>query len=472
MDYEEQKSFLRSYQGWCAVFLAPAAVFLAYGSFAEPSGRPAWVRCFWLLPLLASLIAVFYLPKYFRLTGDPAKKYRWTVRTTWILSPLAAIAAIALGQGRRGIAIYLLLAGAVMLTNLYPWQRLSLRPAYERLPDLAFAYLIGGGMLWTGFRTAGAGPVALAYFANFWLLWFVLNAEGNWVWLAIVGWAGFSAQMAAMGSSTGVLALCAGCLLLVFGAGWLSRLAEAHNRRNLDRTMSELAAFFGETREQSRQRAIRGAGQLAAEWRKARPEGADAIRRWYRNVSEIYVYAAAEFHLIYKHIAFILEILPLLRGRMLDFGAGIGDLCIAAAKRGCRVTHLDVPGRSQEFARWLAAREGTELVFANDLAELEGSFDTIVSLDVLEHVLNLEEVLDGLVQRLAPGGKMILGAFFGSTEPHPQHFAHQIDLKRFLAQCGLPDRKGLRRRLFGSEIMRKRGVLILENSKSALSNWV
>ncbi len=492
MDYEEQNHFLRRYHRWCALLLVPATVFYALGSLpgatglldAGLSGRPDKSGWFWfivsaaklLLLLLGFLIAVFYLPKYFRLTGDPAKKYRWTVRTTWILGGLAAAFVIALGQapielgqGRRQMAVYLMLVGVALLTNLLAWQRLSLRPAYRRMPDLAFAYLFGGVVVWMSFRVAtNASPVSLAFVATFWLLWFVLNAEGNGAWLALVVWAGFLAEMLAFESSASasarVLGLGAGSLFFILGAAWLSRLAERQNRRNLDRTMGELAAFFGETPEQSRKRAMAGVGQLAAEWRKSRPAaaGEEAVRQWYQEVSEIYVYAAAEFHLIYKHIAFTLEILPLLRGRVLDFGAGIGDLSIAAAKRGCQVTHLDVPGQSQEFARWLASREGTALAFAADLKELDGSFDTIVSLDVLEHVVNLEEVLGGLASRLASGGRMILAAYFGPTEPHPQHIAHRLDIGRFLGQRGLRDRKGLRRKLFGSEIMRKKNVLIFE----------
>ena len=78
--------------------------------------------------------------------------------------------------------------------------------------------------------------------------------------------------------------------------------------------------------------------------------------------------------------------LPYLRGEVLDFGCGLGNLAFAAARQGCRVTALDGSAAAIEHIRSRAAAEGAS-VFAS-LADLRdftigAEYDCVVSIGLL-----------------------------------------------------------------------------------------
>ena len=207
---------------------------------------------------------------------------------------------------------------------------------------------------------------------------------------------------------------------------------------------------------------VTATGILARNWNDDPPVDPDAVGRWYEANSEYYLYDLAQFHLAYKHIRFMLDIVELSDGRVLDYGAGIGDLVLELARRQHDVTYLDVDGRTKAFARWRAERDWLPVTFASDLDEVEGAFDTIISLDVFEHLAEPLPVVDGLVEKLAPGGRMIVTAYFGATKSHPMHFDHDIDLGAYLRAAGLVDRKSFAMKHLRSQFLGKPGVLVFE----------
>ncbi|MFZ2651752.1 MAG: class I SAM-dependent methyltransferase [Burkholderiaceae bacterium] len=78
--------------------------------------------------------------------------------------------------------------------------------------------------------------------------------------------------------------------------------------------------------------------------------------------------------------------LPHLRGRVLDFGCGIGNLALAAARRGCSVLALDASAAAIEHLRRVAAAEGLGVEAAQaDLRNyvIGEDFDSIVSIGLL-----------------------------------------------------------------------------------------
>ena len=79
-------------------------------------------------------------------------------------------------------------------------------------------------------------------------------------------------------------------------------------------------------------------------------------------------------------------VLPYLRGRVLDFGCGMGNLAVAAAKRGCSVVALDGSTAAVEFLQHRAFAESLAIEVAQaDLRtyQVTEDFDTIVSIGLL-----------------------------------------------------------------------------------------
>ena len=115
--------------------------------------------------------------------------------------------------------------------------------------------------------------------------------------------------------------------------------------------------------------------------------------------------------------------------------------------------------------RWIPACAGMSglicaaLVFFL-LAASAGKFDTVISLDVLEHLPDIAGELDFLASMLAPGGTLVLSAPVGGTESHPMHLEHRIDVAAHLRSRGLEDAKTFGLRWRSSEYMRKKSVFV------------
>jgi tellurite methyltransferase len=78
--------------------------------------------------------------------------------------------------------------------------------------------------------------------------------------------------------------------------------------------------------------------------------------------------------------------LPYLRGHVLDYGCGLGNLAVAAAQRGCSVVALDASHTAIEHLRHIATEhalpiKATEADLRN--YELAEEFDTVVSIGLL-----------------------------------------------------------------------------------------
>ena len=95
--------------------------------------------------------------------------------------------------------------------------------------------------------------------------------------------------------------------------------------------------------------------------------------------------------------------------RILDIGCGAGLLCEPLARLGAKVTGVDASPEVIAVARQHASAMGLSIDYrAGDVQELEGQFDLVTSLEVIEHVAEPAAFLKALARRLAPGGLLIL----------------------------------------------------------------
>jgi 2-polyprenyl-6-hydroxyphenyl methylase/3-demethylubiquinone-9 3-methyltransferase len=93
---------------------------------------------------------------------------------------------------------------------------------------------------------------------------------------------------------------------------------------------------------------------------------------------------------------------------VLDLGCGGGFMSEALAARGAKVIGVDVSRGAVGIASRHAANQGLEIRYlvasGEDLPLPDASVDCVVCVDVLEHVFNLDQVLDEIRRVLRPGG--------------------------------------------------------------------
>jgi 2-polyprenyl-6-hydroxyphenyl methylase/3-demethylubiquinone-9 3-methyltransferase len=100
---------------------------------------------------------------------------------------------------------------------------------------------------------------------------------------------------------------------------------------------------------------------------------------------------------------------PLEGKTALDVGCGAGLLTEPLARMGATVTAIDAAPELIEAARAHAAAQGLEIDYrAVPVEQLDGIFDLVTCLEVIEHVADPAAFLASLAARLALGGLMIL----------------------------------------------------------------
>lgn len=126
--------------------------------------------------------------------------------------------------------------------------------------------------------------------------------------------------------------------------------------------------------------------------------------------------------------------------KVMDFGAGAGDLCIELAKNNLDVTYCDIGECLFNFAKWRFIRRNYSIKMVNGLNNLNENFDCIFSFDAFEHIKDLPYLLKELVSHLRAGGSLIFsGAFSGGTlhlEENEQYNSFE-SLESLMNSCGL-----------------------------------
>ena len=144
-------------------------------------------------------------------------------------------------------------------------------------------------------------------------------------------------------------------------------------------------------------------GRLAADWWD--PDGASAMLHKLNPVRLKYVRDRIDQHWQCDECGRT----PLQGKSALDVGCGAGLLTEALARLGATVSGIDATPEVIAVARDHAAAMGLAIDYrAGDVIELEGRFDLITALEVIEHVAEPKAFLEALARRLAPGGLLIL----------------------------------------------------------------
>lgn len=139
---------------------------------------------------------------------------------------------------------------------------------------------------------------------------------------------------------------------------------------------------------------------------------------------------------------FELAALPHVRGKVLDFGCGLGNLAVALAKRGCSVVALDASRTAIEHLRSIAKRDGLQIQAEEaDLRtyELSEDFDTVVCIGLLMffHCPQAFHQLSALQAHVRPGGTMVVNVLTEGTT-YMEMFApeeHCLFKRGYLREC-------------------------------------
>lgn len=179
------------------------------------------------------------------------------------------------------------------------------------------------------------------------------------------------------------------------------------------------------------------AGRINADlWNILNPKTEEEIKKFYENVP-YYPFELAYWHMKRGQRRFRKEVVSLSFGDVLDYGGGIGDLCIELAKKGLNVTYGDVQGKNWEFANWLFEKGGYNIeMFDMGKGKIpkEKEYNTIICIDTIEHIPDPEFVLEDMVAHLKNGGRLFINALNcpGKTENNPMHLKMEFDAEKLL----------------------------------------
>lgn len=101
---------------------------------------------------------------------------------------------------------------------------------------------------------------------------------------------------------------------------------------------------------------------------------------------------------------------PLAGLRMLDIGCGGGILSESMARHGAEVLGIDVTPRNLIVARQHAEGSGLDIGYRHVALESlpEDGFDVVLNMEVIEHVLDPQNFLKRCMEKVRPGGFLVL----------------------------------------------------------------
>jgi len=144
-------------------------------------------------------------------------------------------------------------------------------------------------------------------------------------------------------------------------------------------------------------------GALAAEWWD--PRGSSAMLHKLGPARLSYIRDQIDRHWgVDEH-----ELKPLAGKRAADVGCGAGLIAEPLARLGAAVTGIDAAPENIAAARAHAAGQGLAIDYrAGGVEALDGRYDLVTCLEVVEHVADVDAFLGGLAGALAEDGLLIL----------------------------------------------------------------
>ncbi|MFA6149239.1 MAG: methyltransferase [bacterium] len=97
--------------------------------------------------------------------------------------------------------------------------------------------------------------------------------------------------------------------------------------------------------------------------------------------------------------------------KIMDFGGGIGSQMISlSVLRGAELSYADIPGKTFEYANWRFKRRQMDIEMIDATKENfldDKMYDVVITLDVIEHLVNPESSVRYLMKHIKPNGYLV-----------------------------------------------------------------
>ena len=213
----------------------------------------------------------------------------------------------------------------------------------------------------------------------------------------------------------------------------------------LDDLFEDIAKFMDEPIVATMRKCQMGASRVDKLWECEDPRTDEDRQRFYRRTTA-HIYEGANWHRDHPQPLRRWNIAEKCKGNVLIYGCGIGTEGLFALYNPdvTKVTFFDLPySKITDFLHCrLVGHQPTPERHANVDLERQYPFnqryDTIVCMDVLEHLENPQDILNQFGENLNPGGFLMVDAPFESIAPvgHlPQH--RDLNLDEMIAKAGI-----------------------------------
>lgn len=215
----------------------------------------------------------------------------------------------------------------------------------------------------------------------------------------------------------------------------------AYLRLFYDRSLVHLLSEYFNLAEKEVLWLLKNGGRINNDfWRISNPK-TDEEKKHFYEITLFYIFELSLWHMTMYQKKFRKEVLKIAQGKVLDFGGGIGDMSLMIAKKGVLVEYADVSGNTYNFAKWLFSKNNLSVKMIDlSTQKVSEQYDTIVCIDVIEHLLNAKEVFKDLALRLKPGGKFVVTNLVVEEESlhnHPMHEKINLNADDYLKSLHL-----------------------------------